>query len=62
MKTYTYECFADTLSFAESLGWTEPLDLTDLSGETWTPAATDAMEDSAIEFIEEKGHHVEYPE
>ncbi len=62
MNEYTHECFEETLSFAELLGWVEPSDLETLSGSTWTPEASNAMEDSAIEFIESKGYQVVFGE
>jgi hypothetical protein len=62
MKEYVYDCFEETLSFAETLGWTEPFDLVDQSDETWTPEASNSMEESAIEFIESKGYQVVFGE
>ena len=58
MKDYIYDCFEATIGFAETLGWAEPPDLENLSGATWTPEASNALEDSAIEFIESKGYRV----
>jgi len=62
MNTYIYDCFEETLSFAETLGWKEPSDLENLSGDTWTPVASNSLEESAIEFIESKGYQVVFRE
>jgi hypothetical protein len=56
-KTYIYECFAETLSFAESLGWVDWLD--DVDDDT-DPDTIDAAEGDAIDYIESKGYVVDY--
>tara|TARA_Y100000389_G_scaffold30218_1_gene25614 strand:- start:1619 stop:1870 length:252 start_codon:yes stop_codon:yes gene_type:complete len=56
-KTYIYECFAETLSFAESLGWVDWLD--DVDDDT-DPDTIDAAEGDAIDYIESKGYAVDY--
>ena len=61
-KQFEYVCFADTLSFAETLGWSEPDELNDLQGYDWTPVAADALEESALEFIREAGFKIIYGE
>tara|TARA_R100000388_G_C7115460_1_gene98528 strand:+ start:78 stop:257 length:180 start_codon:yes stop_codon:yes gene_type:complete len=50
-KKYVYSCFAETLSFAETLGWVEPED----DGRVdWG----DAIESDALDFIEVSGFKV----
>ena len=56
-KTYVYECFGETLSFAESLGWVDWLD--DVDDDT-DPDTIDAAEGDAIDYIESKGYVVDY--
>jgi hypothetical protein len=49
---FNYTSFEDTLSFAESLGWTEP------ETEEWDHNAADEIEFDAIRFIEDNGYEV----
>ena len=51
-KTFNYECFAETIFFAESLGF---------KGD-WDDSHPDAHEESAIECIESHGYTVKYEE
>jgi hypothetical protein len=51
---FNYTSFEDTLSFAESLGWTEP------ETEEWDHNAADEIEFDAIRFIEDNGYEVEF--
>tara|TARA_R100000908_G_C3747936_1_gene142939 strand:- start:1247 stop:1453 length:207 start_codon:yes stop_codon:yes gene_type:complete len=58
LKTiYTYECFGETLSFAESLGWVDWLE--DVDDDT-NPDTIDALEADAIDYIESNGYAVVY--
>tara|TARA_R100000005_G_scaffold47098_1_gene22472 strand:- start:116 stop:337 length:222 start_codon:yes stop_codon:yes gene_type:complete len=59
LKTYVYECFGETLSFAESLGWVDWLD--DVDDDT-DPDTIDAAEADAIDYIESKGYTIDYNE
>ena len=60
-KIYTIECFGETASFAESLGWIDTYGDLD-SDPPWSAEDADAMEDECIEFIESKGYTVVWPE
>jgi hypothetical protein len=49
---FDYECFAETILFAESLGFKGG----------WDDAHPDAHEQAAIEYIESRGYAVKYGE
>jgi len=57
VKVFKYECFEETLSFAEGLGWVD-----------WGPADNaslcdiDALEGDALCYIESQGYVVIYEE
>ena len=55
IKLYTYECFGETLSFAESLGWVDWLD--DVDDDT-DPQTIDEAEADALDFIRAAGYTV----
>jgi len=56
-KIYNYECFGETLEFAESLGWVDNHpDSTDKDYDA--NMIGDAIEQEAIEFIEGKGYKI----
>lgn len=60
--TYTYDCFGESLNFAESLGWIDNHpDETSKEFED-TPSMTDDIEDEALEFIKSKGYVIKYPD
>ena len=59
-KVFVYECFGETILFAESLGFVEdepeperPERVFPYDG--WSAALADGLEADAIEFIESKG-------
>jgi len=54
--TYQYECFGETLEFAEGLGWVDTHPGTDDPG--YDGPAADAIEQEALEFIAGKGYTV----
>tara|TARA_Y100000004_G_scaffold52733_1_gene58534 strand:- start:569 stop:736 length:168 start_codon:yes stop_codon:yes gene_type:complete len=51
---FIYESFEDTLSFAESIGWTEP------ETEEWDHNAADEIEYDALRYIENSGYQISY--
>lgn len=51
-KVWDYECFDETISFAESLGWVDPL------GDDATPSLIDETEGDALNFIQAKGYAI----
>ena len=51
-QIFTYECFGETLEFAESLGWEENIEI---SEQEWNSSTADGLENDAIEFIMGKG-------
>lgn len=53
---FRYDCFGETLSFAESLGWANWLD--DVDDDT-DPQTIDEAEVDALNFIREKGFTIE---
>ncbi len=55
IKLYKYECFGETLSFAESLGWVDWLD--DVDDDT-DPQTIDEAEADALDFIRAAGYTV----
>jgi len=56
-KEYQYECFGETLEFAESLGWVD--NHPDGTSKDYDANMVgDAIEQEAIEFIEGKGYKV----
>ena len=55
IKLYKYECFGETLSFAESLGWVDWLD--DVDDDT-DPQTIDEAEADALDFIRASGYTV----
>lgn len=56
MRVFRYDCFGETLSFAESLGWANWLD--DVDDDT-DPQTIDEAEVDALNFIREKGFTIE---
>jgi len=54
-KVWNYECFSETLSFAESLGWVNWLD--NIEDDT-EPQMIDEAEVDALDFIRENGYIV----
>jgi len=54
-QVWDYECFSETLSFAESLGWVDWLD--DVDDDT-DPQTIDQAEADALDFIKENGYAV----
>lgn len=52
MARFVYESFEDTISFAESLGWTEP------ETEEWNHNVADEIEFDALRYIENDGYEV----
>ena len=50
-KVYIYECFGETIAYAESLGFVED----PVEDSEWCADAADGLEADAIEFIESKG-------
>ena len=50
---FNYTSFEDTLSFAESLGWTEP------ETDVYDHNVADALEFEALTFIESHGYIIE---
>ena len=56
-KLFKYECFGETLSFAESLGWVDWLD--DVDDDT-DPGTIDEAEADALDYIESHGYIVVY--
>ena len=57
IKLYKYECFGETLSFAESLGWVDWLDDIDVDDAT-APQTIDEAEADALDFIRAAGYTV----
>ena len=57
IKLYKYECFGETLSFAESLGWVDWLDDIDVDDNT-DPQTIDEAEADALDFIRAAGYTV----
>jgi hypothetical protein len=57
IKLYKYECFGETLSFAESLGWVDWLDDIDVNDDT-DPQTLDEAEADALDFIRAAGYTV----
>ena len=55
IKLYKHECFGETLSFAESLGWVDWLD--DVDDDT-DPQTIDEAEADALDFIRAAGYTV----
>lgn len=55
-KIYNYECFGETLVFAEDLGWVDNHPDADDPG--YDGPAADAIEEEAIDFIRDKGYTV----
>ena len=55
IKLYKYECFGETLNFAESLGWVDWLD--DVDDDT-DPQTIDEAEADALDFIRAAGYTV----
>ena len=55
IKLYKYECFGETLSFAESLGWVDWLDDVDDDSD---PQTIDEAEADALDFIRAAGYTV----
>lgn len=53
IRVYKDNGMGDTLEFAESLGWI------DENIEPWTPAAADATEASALDYIVAKGYVID---
>lgn len=53
---FRYDCFGETLSFAEGLGWANWLD--DVDDDT-DPQTIDEAEVDALNFIREKGFTIE---
>lgn len=55
-KIYRYDCFGDTIIFAESLGYIDsaPKDVED----GWDSDGADSLEEDAVDFIESKGYKV----
>tara|TARA_R110002096_G_C14016518_1_gene669560 strand:- start:88 stop:270 length:183 start_codon:yes stop_codon:yes gene_type:complete len=49
-KVYIYECFGETIAYAESLGFVD-----DVEDSEWCADVADGLEADAIEFIESKG-------
>jgi hypothetical protein len=58
-KVFNYECFAGTLSFAESLGWKCWLD--EIMDET-EPDTIDQAEEDALDYIVKLGYEIKHPE
>lgn len=58
-KVFNYECFAGTLSFAESLGWKCWLD--EIMDET-EPDTIDQAEEDALDYIVKQGYVIKHPE
>ena len=56
-QVWDYECFGETVDFAEGLGWVNPLDKYD-SFEDVDPSLIDESEVNALDFIKEKGYAV----
>ena len=52
-KIYKYECFGETIAYAESLGFRDNID--DSEWDAYMCDALDALEEDAIEYIESKG-------
>lgn len=60
-KTYRYECFGETLEYAEGLGFDSAAvesEMMENEGGKYTPSVADGLEDAAIEFIQDKGIQV----
>ena len=58
-KTYEYECFEDTISFAESLGFDADACEDEMTeGGEYTPDVADALEQAAIDHIRAAGYEV----
>ena len=54
LTMFIYESLEDTLSFAESIGWTEP------ETEEWDHNAADDIELDALRYIENSGYKISY--
>ena len=54
---YKYDCYGETISYAESLGFVD-----DVKDEDWTADEADGLEQDAIDYIEAKGIKVVYPD
>lgn len=54
LTMFIYESLEDTLSFAESIGWTEP------ETEEWDHNAADEIEYDALRYIENSGYEISY--
>ena len=52
-KVFVYECFGETILFAESLGFVD-----DVPESEWSASMADGLEEDALEFIESKGFKV----
>ena len=60
-KVFNYECFAGTLSFAESLGWKCWLDDIEVTDNT-SPDTIDQAEEDALDYIVKQGYEIKHPE
>jgi len=56
-KVFNYECFGETLVFAEDLGWVD--NHPDADDPNYDGPTADEIEQEAIEFIQSKGYRVE---